>query len=73
MRDRIAARLGRKISPSALATWAREQWLNLERGAATEMGQRELLSEALQALALSATPAGRMSEDELIDLMTRLE
>ena len=73
VRDRIAALLGRKISPGALATWAREQWLNLERGAATEIGQRELLSEALQALALSATPAGRMSEDELIDLMTRLD
>ncbi|MGI5860744.1 MAG: type II 3-dehydroquinate dehydratase [Myxococcales bacterium] len=73
VRERIAARLGRKITPSALATWAREQWLNLERGAATEMGQRELLSETLQTLALSATPAGRLSDEELIDLMTRLE
>lgn len=73
VRERIASRLGRKTTPSALATWAREQWLNLERGAATEMGQRELLSETLQTLALSATPAGHMSDDELIDLMTRLE
>lgn len=73
VRERIAARLGRKITPSALATWAREQWLNVERGAATEMGQRELLEEALQTLALSATPAGQMSESELIDLMARLE
>jgi 3-dehydroquinate dehydratase II len=73
VRDRIAARLGRKITPSALATWAREQWLNVERGAATEMGQRELLEEALQTLALSATPAGQMSESELIDLIARLE
>jgi 3-dehydroquinate dehydratase-2 len=72
VRERIAARLGRKITPSALATWAREQWLNVERGAATEMGQRELLEEALQTLALSATPAGQMSESELIDLMARL-
>lgn len=73
VRERIAARLGRKISPSALATWAREQWLNVERGAATEMGHRELLEEALQTLALSATPAGQMSETELIELMARLE
>jgi 3-dehydroquinate dehydratase-2 len=72
VRERIAARLGRKISPSALATWAREQWLNVERGAATEMGHRELLEEALQTLALSATPAGQMTETELIELMARL-
>jgi 3-dehydroquinate dehydratase-2 len=72
VRERIAARLGGKITPSALATWAREQWLNVERGAATEMGQRELLEEALQSLALSATPAGQMSDNELIDLMARL-
>ena len=73
VRERIAARLGGKITPSALATWAREQWLNVERGAATEMGQRELLEEALQALALSVTPAGQLSEHELIDLMARLD
>jgi 3-dehydroquinate dehydratase-2 len=73
VRERIASRLGGRITPSALATWAREQWLNLERGAATEMGQRELLAESLQSLALSATPAGQMTDDELIDLMARLE
>ncbi|MGC4117153.1 MAG: type II 3-dehydroquinate dehydratase [Myxococcales bacterium] len=73
VRERISARLGGKITPSALATWAREQWLNVERGAATEMGQRELLEEALQSLALSATPAGQMSDNELIDLMARLD
>ncbi len=73
VRERIAARLGGKISPSALATWAREQWLNLERGAATEVGQRELLSEALQSLALSATPAGKLDDNELVELMTRLD
>lgn len=72
VRDRIGARLGGKITPSALATWAREQWLNVERGAATEMGQRELLEESLQALALSATPAGQMNDNELIELMARL-
>ncbi len=73
VRERISARLGGKITPSALATWAREQWLNVERGAATEMGQRELLEEALQALALSATPAGQLSDNELIDLLSWLD
>jgi 3-dehydroquinate dehydratase-2 len=72
VRDRIAARLGGKITPAALATWAREQWLNVERGAATEMGQRELLGEALQSLALSATPAGHLTDNELIDWMAKL-
>ena len=73
VRERIAARLGGQITASTLATWAREQWLNVERGAATEMGQRELLEEALQSLALSATPAGQMSDGDLIDLMARLD
>ena len=73
VRERIAARLGGKITPGALATWARELWLNVERGAATEMGQRELLEEALQSLALSATPAGQLNDNELIDLMARLD
>jgi 3-dehydroquinate dehydratase-2 len=73
VRDRIAARLGKKLTPGGLASWAREQWLNVERGAATEMGQRELLEEALQSLALSATPTGKMTENELVELMTRLE
>jgi len=73
VRERIAARLGRKITASALATWAREQWLNVERGAATEMGQRDLLAEALQTLALSATPGTAISENELVELMARLD
>ena len=73
VRARIAARLGNKVTAGALASWAREQWSNVDRGAATEMGHRELLDEALQALALSATPAGQLTESDLIDLMTRLD
>lgn len=72
VRERIAQRLGNQLSPGALASWAREQWLNVERGAPAEMGQRELLTEALQTLALSSTPTGQLSEGELIELMTRL-
>jgi 3-dehydroquinate dehydratase-2 len=72
VRDRIARRLGGKSSPAELATWAREQWLAVERGAATESGQRELLSEALQALALSSAPGGLLSEPELLDWMAKM-
>lgn len=73
VRSRIAARLGNKTTTSALAAWAREQWTNVERGGAVEVGQREVLDEALQTLALSATPAGQLSDTDLIDLMARLE
>ncbi len=73
VRERIAQRLGNPVSTGALASWAREQWLNVERGAPAEMGQRELLTEALQTLALSSTPAGQLSDGELIELMARLD
>lgn len=72
VRQQIAQRLAGKISPAELATWAREQWLAVERGAATESGQRELLGEALQALALSAAPGLAISEPELLDWMAKM-
>lgn len=71
VRQQIAARLGGRISASQLATWGREQWLAVEGGAATEAGQRELLEEALQALALSAAGKG-ISEPELLEWMARM-
>ncbi|MFN7135570.1 MAG: 3-dehydroquinate dehydratase, partial [Myxococcales bacterium] len=73
VRERIAQKLGNRLSTGALASWAREQWLNVERGAPAEAGQRELLTEALQTLALASTPAGQLSDGELVDLMTRLD
>lgn len=72
VRAQLASRLGGKLSAAELATWAREQWLAVERGAATEAGQRELLSEALQALALSAAPGVSISEPELLEWMARM-
>jgi 3-dehydroquinate dehydratase-2 len=72
VRQQIANRLSGKISASELATWGREQWLAVERGGATEAGQRETLAEALQALALSVAPGGQLSDPELLDLMARM-
>lgn len=72
VRQRIIDRLGGRISPSQLATWGREQWLAVDGGAATESGQRELLAETLQALALSAAVGSSLSEPELLDLLARM-
>ena len=72
VRNNIADRLGGRITPSALATWAREQWLDVERGAPAEIGQRELLEDALQSAGAAATPAGRLTDDQLVDLMAQL-
>jgi 3-dehydroquinate dehydratase-2 len=73
VRQKIAERLAGKLSPSGLATWARAQWLDVQRGAPAESGQRELLEDSLQSLVLSAMPPSKMSDDQLIELMTQLE
>jgi|CXWL01.1.fsa_nt_gi 3-dehydroquinate dehydratase-2 len=73
VRQKIADRLGGKLSPSALATWARTQWQLVQRGAPAESGQREKLEEALQTLLLSATPSAGVRDEHLIDLMAQLD
>jgi len=73
VRQKIADRLSGKLTPAGLATWARAQWLDVQRGAPAESGQRELLEDSLQSLTLSAMPASKLSEDQLIELMTQLE
>jgi 3-dehydroquinate dehydratase II len=73
VRQKIADRLAGKVSASGLATWARRHWLEVQRGAPAESGQRELLEDCLQSLVVSATPASKLSEDQLIELMTQLE
>lgn len=72
VRQKIADRLSGKLSPSGLSTWARSQWLDVQRGAAAESGHREVLEDSLQALVLSSMPATRMTDEELIELMTQL-
>jgi 3-dehydroquinate dehydratase-2 len=73
VRQKIADRLAGKLSPAGLATWARRNWVEVQRGAPAESGHRELLEDCLQSLVLSAMPASKLSEDQLLELMTQLE
>lgn len=73
VRQKIADRLGGKLSPSGLATWARKHWLEVQRGAPAESGYRELLEDCLQSLVVSTVPPSKLSEDQLLELMTQLE
>ena len=73
VRSRIADRLAGRVTPGALATWARSQWVALQQGAPVESGQRELLDEVLQALFLAVQPRGALAEDQLVEWMTALE
>lgn len=73
VREKIAERLRGGLTPSGLATWARQQYLDAQGGAAVESGQRDALEDALQQLTLSALPASRLSDEQLIELMTQLE
>ena len=73
VRSRIADRLAGRLTPAGLATWARGEWVALQRGAAVETGQRDQLEEVLQALFLSVQPKGALSEDQLVEWMAALE
>jgi len=73
VRSRIADRLAGRITPAGLATWARGEWVALQRGAAVEAGQRDVLEEVLQALFLSVQPRAALSEDQLVEWMAALE
>ena len=56
VRQKIADRLAGQADPAGLATWARSQWLEVQRGAPAESGFRELLDDSLQSLTLSTMP-----------------
>jgi len=73
VRQKIAERLAGRLSPAGLATWARTHWLEVQRGAPAESGQRELLEDALQRLTLASLPASRLTDEQLIELMTELD
>ena len=73
MRARIADRLAGRLSPAGLATWARGEWVALQRGAAVEAGQREQLEDVLQALFLAVQPRGALSDTQLVEWMAALE
>ncbi len=73
MRAHIADRLAGRLSPAGLATWARGEWVTLQRGAAVEAGQRDQLEEVLQALFLAVQPRAALSDTQLVEWMAALE
>lgn len=73
LRSRIADRLAGRLTPAGLATWARTQWLELQRGAPAESGQRELLEDTLQQLLLGLQKPSRLGDEQLVELMTALD
>lgn len=73
VRQKIADRLSGKLSPGGLASWARTQWLEVQRGAPAESGYRDLLEDSLQTLTLSTLPASRLTDEQLVDMMTQLD
>ncbi|RPH72807.1 MAG: 3-dehydroquinate dehydratase [Myxococcaceae bacterium] len=73
VRSRIADRLAGRLTPAGLATWARGEWVALQRGAAVEAGQRDQLEEVLQALFLAVQPRGALSDHQLVEWMAALE
>ncbi|WP_407659914.1 type II 3-dehydroquinate dehydratase [Hyalangium gracile] len=73
VRQKIADRLSGKLTPSGLATWARTQYLEVQRGAPAESGYRDMLEDSLQTLTLSTLPASRLTDEQLVDMMTQLE
>jgi 3-dehydroquinate dehydratase-2 len=73
VRQKIADRLSGKLSPAGLATWARTQWMEVQRGAPAESGHRDMLEDSLQTLTLSTLPASRLTDEQLVDMMTQLE
>lgn len=73
VRQKISDRLSGRLSAAELAAWARSQYQAVQRGAPAENGHRELLEESLQSLTLSNLPATRLSDEQLVDLLTRLD
>ncbi|MCP3101988.1 type II 3-dehydroquinate dehydratase [Myxococcus sp. K15C18031901] len=73
VRQKVSERLSGTLGDEALAAWARTRYEAVQRGAPAEQGQRELLEESLLRLTLSHLPATRLSDEQLVDLMTRLD
>lgn len=73
VRQKIADRLSGRLTPAELATWARARFQEVQRGAPAESGHRDLLEDSLQSLTLSTMAASKLSDEQLVDLMTQLE
>ncbi len=73
VREKIADRLSGKLSPEGLASWARAQFLEVQRGAPAESGYQDMLEDSLQTLTLSTMPVSRLTDEQLVDMMTQLD
>lgn len=69
VRERIAQRLKGKTSAEALASWARETWSALQKGAAVEVGAKETIENVLLTLMAGA----KASDAMLVAQMAKLE
>ena len=58
-------------SKAATHCWARSKWTEVQRGAPAERGYKDVLEDSL--LMLSSLPARKLSDAELVNMMTRLE
>ena len=72
MQQKIRERLSGRLGAPELASWAKERWLELQRGAVNPP-ERERIEDVLQKLALSHVPPSRLSDEQLIDLLTGLD
>ncbi|WP_254614605.1 type II 3-dehydroquinate dehydratase [Myxococcus sp. CA056] len=73
VRQKISDRLAGKLTASELSTWARSRYEAIQGGSPAEHGQRDLLEDSLQRLTLSHLPSTKLSDEQLVDLMTRLD
>ncbi|HYO65061.1 MAG TPA: type II 3-dehydroquinate dehydratase [Archangium sp.] len=71
VRQKIADRLAGRLTPAELAAWARSKWTEVQRGASAESGHEDMLEDLL--LTLSSVPASKLSDSELVNMMTRLD
>jgi hypothetical protein len=69
VRERIAQRLKGKTSAEALASWARETWTGLQKGAAVEAGAKDTIENVLLTLMAGA----KASDAMLVAQMAKLE
>ncbi|MFY2556600.1 type II 3-dehydroquinate dehydratase [Corallococcus terminator] len=73
VRQKISDRLAGKLTASELSTWARSRYEALQGGSPVENDSGDLLEDSLQRLTLSHLPATKLSDEQLVDLMTRLD
>jgi 3-dehydroquinate dehydratase-2 len=71
VRQKIADRLAGRLTAAELAAWARSKWAEVQRGGPAENGYRDMLEDSL--LTLSSLPASKLSDSQLVDMMTRLD